>query len=368
MNRPEALYVHIPFCSRICSYCDFPKYLLDSGRVDSYLKALKEEIAEIPSQNLKTVYIGGGTPSVLSPVQLDGLTSFLQERFHPSAEFSVEGNPESVTKEKAEILARNGVTRVSLGAQSFDKEILKLLNREEDTENEVVRAVQALHQAGIKEVNLDFIYGLKNEKREEISRQIRIGHELGLTHFSFYSIQIEENTPLFYKKDVAADEDTSADTYAFIVDELKRYGYLRYEVSNFALPGHESAHNLTYWRNRDYYACGLGATSYVDSVRSTRTRNIRKYENPATRIAESVTESQDEREFDYLMLGLRLAEGISLEDYRRQFGKDFLECYKKELANLKNDFEIRDGRFKVKDDKLYILDALLVDLLHFKDA
>lgn len=368
MNRPKALYVHIPFCSRICSYCDFPKYLVRTDLVEDYLSALKEELSEIPAQNLDTVYIGGGTPSVLSPEQLDSLTSFLCARFRPSLEFSVEGNPESLTEEKARILAKNGVTRISLGAQSFDKNILRLLNREEDTEDEVVRAVEALHQAGIREVNLDFIYGLKDEKKEEISRQIQVGSKLGLTHFSFYSIQIEENTPLYYKKDAASGEDEAADMYAFIVSELERYGYERYEVSNFAKPGHESLHNLTYWRNQGYYACGLGATSYVDNVRSTRTRNIRKYADPSTRIAESRHEDSAEREFDYLMLGLRLKEGISLEDFKQQFGKDFLESYRNELANLKNDFETVNGRFKVRNDKLYILDSLLVDLLHFRDA
>ncbi len=367
MNKINSLYVHIPFCERLCSYCDFPKYLSSLNLEDKYLKALFLELDSIAKQNLKTIYIGGGTPSSLKEDNLNSLLSFLYEKFKGSEEFSIEANPESLSDEKIEILKANNVNRVSLGAQSFSSEILSILNRTNCNKDLVISRIRALKHSGIDNINVDFIYGLKIEKYEELEEQIKICRQEGVKHISIYSLQIEENTPLFYKKDIVKDQDGLSDTYEFLNKVLLKYGYKRYEVSNFSLEGYQSRHNLTYWRNKEYYACGLGATSLINSIREVRTRNIFDYIESKNVIVSSIKEDKEDREFNYLMLNLRLECGFKLEEFRKLFNKDFLISYKNEMENLKDFFEITSTSVKVKNEYLYILDSLLVDLLHFKN-
>lgn len=364
-TKPLSLYVHIPFCDRLCSYCDFPKYLSREDLKEQYLAALLKELDSIPAGSLQTVYIGGGTPSCLSCSQLRKLLSYLWKKFGPWEEATMEANPESLSEDKIAVLEQYHINRVSLGAQSFNKRILKILNREEETEEKVREAVINLHKHHIDNINVDFIYGLKEEKRDDFVHEISVGKELGLTHFSFYSLQIEENTPLFYHPEVQKDQDGLGDDYDFIRKTLKENGYLRYEVSNFSKPSYESKHNLTYWRNEPYYAAGLGATSYVNGVRATRTRNLFHYLKDYRSELQEIKENAEDQEFDYLMLHLRLKEGFSLSDFKSRFHKDFLKEYKNELNKTKDYLDIKDDRVSVKDNDLYILDAILVDLLHF---
>lgn len=367
MEKPQALYIHIPFCNRICTYCDFPKLLSSTGFIPLYLKALKKELETIPKGNLKTVFLGGGTPSVLSETDLDDLLSYLQKSFGPIDEFTLEANPESLSESKIKILKANGINRVSLGVQSFDKEVLAILGREEKTEAETIRCVKALKREGIVNINLDFIYGLKKEKKEELRREIELASALKITHISAYSLQIEENTPLFYRKGVVKDDDGLASDYDFLRKLLKENGFHRYEVSNFSKPGFESKHNLTYWHASYYYAAGLGATSFVDGVRATRTRNIKDYLAGQKLFISEEKEDLSDQEFDFLMLNLRLEEGFSLKEFTRRFNKDFLKAYEDKLKECKYDLVIQGDRVRVKKGLIFILDQVLLNLLDFKD-
>jgi oxygen-independent coproporphyrinogen-3 oxidase len=365
-SSPQALYIHIPFCDSICSYCDFPKYLSSTNLQKRYLSALKEELRKINQKELKTCYIGGGTPSSLSPTLLEDLLSFVKNKFVISGEFTLEANPENLSEEKIKILASSGINRVSLGVQTFNKDILTYLNRKHSKED-VFSAVRNLHKQGIDNINLDFIYGIKGMKKEDVKEDILLASDLDVRHVSFYALQIEQGTPLFYQKDPGEEDDEMADQYEYLVQELYKKGFRRYEVSNFAQEGYQSAHNLTYWHNEEYYAAGLGATSLVDHIRIRRTRNIEKYLTQKDYFESVIKEDEEDREFNYLMLNLRLEEGFSLKDFSLQFHKDFLKDYAPEIEKNRDFLNITSERVALRKDKLFILDSILTDLLHFKD-
>jgi oxygen-independent coproporphyrinogen-3 oxidase len=364
MEKPSALYIHIPFCRSICSYCDFPKLLGQEASEKAYLSALEKELLTIPAGKMRTIYFGGGTPSALAAPLLKEILSFVSQRFGPAEEFSLEANPETVDEEKVQILKETGVSRVSLGAQSFDPDILKILGRSNCLEASVRQAVRLLQQAGITNLNIDFIYGLQAEKKDHIRQEIRQAASWGLKHLSAYALQIEKGTPLFYRPETVKDDDGLADDYDLVRQEAESAGFKRYEVSNFACPGFESRHNLTYWHGDPYYAAGLGAVSFVDGVRLTRTRNIRKY---LAGDFEEKEEKEDpaDQEFDFLMLNLRLEKGFALTEFQQRFHKDFLVAYQERIKKIP-DLEISGGRVFLKPDSLYILDAVLLDLLDFK--
>lgn len=366
MNKlPKSLYIHIPFCSQICSYCDFPKLLAATGFQTRYLDALEKELFLIPNNELNTIYIGGGTPTSLSDMQLEGLLNFVSSRFHAKKEYTIEANPESLTPSKIDLIKKYGINRVSLGVQSFKKESLRLLNRSHSKED-VINAVHLLQQSGIDNINLDFIFGLKEESTDDINENISIASELKVKHISYYSLQIEKGTKLFKTPEVCLDDDGLADDYSFIVEKLAEKGYRRYEVSNFSVPGFESVHNLTYWHNEPYYAAGLGATSYVDGTRIKRTLNISKYLQSCDAILETSHEDMADQEFNYLMLNLRLESGFSLKEFFSRYHHSFLTAYANEIKRLSKSLVIGQGRVCVAKDKFFVLDAILVDLLHFK--
>lgn len=365
-NKRGSLYIHIPFCDSICTYCDFPKLLRETGYAPAYVTALLNELQseEIPA-DLFTVYVGGGTPTALNDGDLKRLLEFLAAHFPSVQEFTVEANPENLSASKVEMLRRYGVNRVSLGVQTFDPGLLAVLGRRHNRET-VITAVDCLKQNGFSNINLDFIYGIPGQTLVELSRDIDVALAMKPEHLSFYALQIEDGTVLANKHYAEPDGDLLSRFYRLITQKLHRAGYERYEVSNFARPGFESRHNLTYWHNDDYYAAGLGATSYVKGIRTVRTKNLSKYLK-GDYVATAFFEDSDSREFNYLMLNLRLRLGFSLADFRRRYGHDFLISYADELKKLAPYLTVGRGRVKVKSRYLYVLDSILVDLLHFKE-
>ena len=365
-NTVPSIYIHIPFCDSICSYCDFPKLLSRTNYQDAYLERLILELKKVPQREFFTAYIGGGTPSSLSPSQLDLLLAFIARNFHVKEEFTFEANPENLTEEKIKLLSKYGVNRVSLGVQSFKETSLKILNRKH-TKKDVIACISLLHKYGINNINLDFIFGLKEENQRDYLENITLASELGVKHISYYSLQIEPGTVLFKKPELRKEADAMADDYEEIVKKLADRGYKRYEVSNFSLPDCQSKHNLTYWRNRSYYGIGLGATGLVNHRRIVQTRNILKYIYGKDTVSSTTYEDEQETEFNYLMLNLRLEQGFELEEYHRLFKKDFLLEYQSEIQELKEELIITSTRVRVRPEKMYILDSILVDLLHFKE-
>lgn len=362
-NTPKALYVHIPFCDRICSYCDFAKVMTGTFSQSAYLDRLFLELDEnhIPHDSLSTIYIGGGTPSSLSKENLKRLLSLLHERFPHVREFTMEANPESLSPEKIAVCLENGVNRISLGAQSADDHVLSLLHRNH-TVRELVQCTQNLKKAGLQNFNLDFIYGLPDMTMSDLRKDIELSLSFGSTHLSYYSLQIEEGTLLYNRKVASLSDEKMREMYDFILSELERNGYFRYEVSNFSLPGYESLHNLTYWHDEEYYAIGLSAAAYIGKNRFVNTRSMNHYlSGNYHRTIDSLNEKDEELEF--LMLNLRLASGFEIQKFDSRFHKDFLTFYQKEIEKVKDYTEIVDSRFRIRKEYLYTMDSILLDLL-----
>lgn len=361
MKRISSLYVHIPFCEHICSYCDFCKMFYNEKICDKYLDVLLEELRSNNINNkLKTIYIGGGSPSCLSVDQLEKLLSNLIKYLDDEYEFSIEVNPENIDENKIKLIKRYGVNRVSVGIQSFDEEILKLLGRKHNFDD-VKRCVDLLNKYEIFNYSFDFIYGIKNQSINSIDIDLEKALILKPKHLSFYSLILEENTLLKINKYKEEEEEIVREQYDYIYKKLKDNGYDRYEVSNFSLNGYMCKHNLVYWNNLEYYAIGVGSSSYVDGARYTTSRNISNYLKGVIN-----KEKYDaEREEEYIMLKLRLDEGINLNEYKSIFCEDFLVKYGSVVDKLIVDklLEVKGCNLKTTYEGMLLLDSILVKLM-----
>ena len=357
----NSLYIHIPFCNHICSYCDFCKMFYDEKICDKYIDVLLDELHNLDiNHKLKTIYIGGGTPSSLNIFQLGRLLSNVSKYLDKEYEFSVEVNPDSLDEEKVKLFSKYGVNRVSIGVQTFDNDILKFLKRNHSYED-VKRVVDLLNKYNITNYSFDFIYGIKGQSIDLLENDLTKAIELNPKHLSFYSLILEDNTLLMINKYKEEDEDEVRNQYDFIYSKLKENKYYRYEVSNFSLKGYESKHNLVYWNNEEYYALGVAASSYVDGVRYTTNRNITKYIQ-----GDINKESYEvEKEKEYIMLKLRLDKGINLNEYKSIFCEDFLLKYKSVVDDLlKNGLvEVVNDNFKTTYEGMMLLDTILVKLM-----
>lgn len=336
---PKAVYIHIPFCRHICPYCDFNKVRLAGQPVWSYLEALQKEMAQAlrDEPRVETIFIGGGTPTALSYEQMRFLLrtiNGLLPSSRPFAEFTVEANPGTVDEKLLEMMFQEGVNRLSFGVQSFDQELLSKLGRIHTVED-VYRSLQLARQAGFTNLSIDLMFGLPGQRVAQFEETISRALALELPHLSAYSLKIEEGTP-FYKlyragKLPLPDEDEEADMYELVIDRLEEAGYRHYEISNFARPGFESRHNLTYWRNEEYYGFGAGAHGYVGGVRYMNAQDVREYirlvEERGSAQVEAHPVSQREAMEETIILGLRLAEGIKTSSFRQRFGLTLEDRY-----------------------------------------
>lgn len=362
-EKAKSLYVHIPFCRHLCTYCDFPKVLLRTGFYRNYVPTLLQEDERYEGYGFDTIFIGGGTPSCLPYGELEKLLSLLTQRHGQPKEFSIECNPEDVDDKLAALLKNHGVNRISLGGQTSDKTLLKKLGRTHAF-SDVVKAKETFERNGIDNISVDFIYGLFGQSKEQLDLDLDKVKEMKLKHVSFYALQVEPHTVLGIRHKKEQDPDLLGDYYDHVLARLQEMGLERYEVSNFSLPGYESRHNLCYWKGDPYGAIGMGATSYEYGTREVRTKSIEKYLKGEF-VSSKTMESLEEQEFDYLMLNLRLREGFSLSDFQRKFDKDFLVDYKDNIQRCKDSLVVEEGRCFLLPDKLYLLDSILVDLLHF---
>ncbi len=359
--KAQSLYLHIPFCDHLCSYCDFPKVLTSVYDRKEYLQALFREIDsfQIERGSLKTIYVGGGTPSALALPELEFLLQGLLDRFGKVEEFTIECNPESLSKEKARLFSRFLVNRVSLGVESVSPRLLALYQRHH-TLDDVRDAVSYLRAYNIDNINLDFIYGL-GDGTKEIDEDIDFALSLDPTHLSFYSLQIEDGT-LLKRRKVTVEEDHLREEYDYLVARLEKEGYARYEVSNFARKGWESRHNLVYWHDQEYYGCGLGASGFLFPKRYKNTLSMPSYlRGENAREIEIV--DKESHKIEYLMLHLRLVDGFSLDDYQEVFQEDFLKTHQKGISSVSDMVEIVGERFRIKKEDLYVMDHVLLALI-----
>lgn len=357
----KSLYIHIPFCEHICSYCDFPKLVGLEELKKSYLLMLFKELDRLLERSFKTVYVGGGTPTSLDYEDLKSLLLYINDRFllEPDYEYSFETTIEELAEEKISLLKSFGVNRISIGVQTFNTK-LPYLNRFANFK-ELEEKVRLLHKYGLTNYSFDLIYGFPGSDVSDLKQDLDLALSLEPQHISCYPLQIEENSILFHKGVEPLDEDQVADQYDFLVPYLKDRSYQRYEISNFAKKGFESKHNLAYWHQDNYEAAGLGAVSYLDGIRTTRTRSIALYNKGD--YYESVIDESDDLLFDYLMLSLRLQEGFSLREFQERFGFNFKTRFKTELSQLQDAIIIDEERVRINEDCFFILNSILVTLL-----
>lgn len=352
------LYVHIPFCVRKCAYCDFLSAPADTQERTLYIDALTEEIRarknDFNAYKVSTIFLGGGTPSILEGDDSARIFRALQENFDISddAEITMEVNPGTVTEEKAASWRKSGVNRLSIGLQSADDRELKMLGRIH-TYREFLDTWKIVREAGFENVNVDLISATPGQNLRSWSETLRKAADLGPEHISAYSLIVEEGTPFYERYGDGSgededkgnhlpplpDEDTEREIYKATEKILAEYGYHRYEISNYAKTGYECRHNLGYWERKEYLGLGLGASSLLSECRFHNTADmgkyLRLYENAGTDICEDIEHlSVEDQMEEFMFLGLRKTVGISVDDFRKAFGKEIREVYGEQMRKL----------------------------------
>lgn len=354
-----SVYIHIPFCNNICSYCDFSKVYYNEDYVDKYLNSLKKEIKKRYNNKIvKTLYIGGGTPSALSVSELVKLFDILKIfNLSNEVEFTMEANPDSLTLEKIDLMKANKVNRVSLGVQSFDKDNLIYLNRTHSKED-VFNCINLLKSNGITNINIDLIYGI-DEDLSKLKKDIDCFLSLDIPHISTYSLIIEKNTVLNNKKVQYIDQDLDYEMYKYIETALENNGYIHYEISNYAKEGYYSKHNLVYWNNLDYYGFGLSSVSYIDNYRITNTKNLTKY-LANDYLFRKEYEDQETKMYNEIMLKLRTNKGIDLKLFKENYNVCLSENASV-IALVKDNYLIKENDFlKINKQYLYISNEIIL--------
>ncbi|MFC4022741.1 radical SAM family heme chaperone HemW [Oceanobacillus longus] len=367
MNDIQSAYIHIPFCRQICHYCDFVKFFYNEQSATAYLEALIQEInVSLPGTNhkMKTIYIGGGTPTALNMEQLKSLLRFLNKKFDITGcdEFSIEVNPGDIDEEKTRLLKDYGINRISFGVQVMDDVMLEKLGRVHRVKD-VYDTVHLLKKHHFSNISLDLIYALPHQSVEQFRTSLQDALSFGLPHYSTYALQIEPKT-VFYQKHKKgelhrpAEEDEVA-MYEILQSTMKSRGIKQYEISNFAVPGYESKHNLTYWSNNYYYGFGAGAHGYLPGERITNIRPLPAYvkqalENgrPVLHIDEISTKERIEEE---MFLGLRKIKGIDKVHFQNRFGFKVKELFEKEIDEL-----IQTGLLKENETTIKLTDRGLL--------
>lgn len=341
-TKPTSAYVHIPFCTQICYYCDFSKVFIKNQPVDSYLEHLIEEYHSYDIKKLRTLYIGGGTPTALSARQLAFLLEKLTDKLDLSylEELTIEANPGDLDQEKIAVLNDSPVNRVSLGVQTFNDRMLKQIGRSH-LEKDIYENIANLKKAGFDNISIDLIYALPKQTMEDVKTNVAKAIALDIPHMSLYSLILENHTVFMNRmrrgKLPLPKEDLEAEMFEYIIAELEKAGFEHYEISNFSKPGFESRHNLMYWDNAEYYGIGAGASGYVDGVRYKNHGPIRHYlqavEAGNARVQEEVLSLREKME-EEMFLGLRKKSGVSKKRFEEKFGLSFEDQYGAVVSEL----------------------------------
>lgn len=344
MAKRLGVYIHIPFCASKCSYCDFYSLSGCDHMMPDYQDALIDHIEEsaqsLKSYEVDSVYFGGGTPSFYGADRIVEIfnTLKLNGNVRLDSEVTVECNPDSTSLNALKLLREEGVNRLSLGVQSANNDLLKLIGRRHNFQ-QVKRSMQDARDAGFENISLDLIYGLPSQSKSDWAETLARIIELHPEHISCYGLKLEEGTPMYerYKgSPILPDDDEQADMYFYAADVLERYGYKQYEISNFAAKGFESKHNLKYWELDDYMGFGPGAHSCVGNLRYSFVKDLKQYISGVARGASIIDEYRQidpmERAVEYIMLGMRTSNGISEHDYRTRCQCDWRPIHKVLLA------------------------------------
>lgn len=357
----NGLYVHIPFCGAICHYCDFTKFIYTKKWVKPYLEGLKNDLAffNVPS-SLHTIYVGGGTPTVLSFAELKRLLILLAPYTKDVFEYTFEANIESITPQKLALLRSYGVNRLSIGVQSTNDERLLELNRMH-TYKAIKAKLNLVKKAGFNNFSVDLIYGLPHQDMSELSTDIDNILKFDPPHISTYDLQIETNTVAFIKKWPKISDEESRLMYEVVLKKLRSHGYTRYEVSNFAKKGRESVHNKLYWHNENYYAIGLGASGYINNKRYRISGGLTRYLKGEHHVEEEIITNEMFIE-EYFMLGLRLAKGINIKEFNQRTRINLLESYKTKIDELtkRGLIKVNKTHLSCTDEGIMLLDYVIL--------
>ena len=354
-KKPTSAYVHIPFCTQICYYCDFSKVFIKNQPVDGYLEHLLEEFRSYDIQKLRTLYIGGGTPTALSAPQLEVLLDGLTKNLDLSVleELTIEANPGDLDADKIAVLKNSAVNRVSLGVQTFDDKMLKKIGRSH-LEKDIYENIDRLKLAGFDNISIDLIYALPGQTMEQVKENVAKAIGLDIPHMSLYSLILENHTVFMNRmrrgKLPLPKEELEAEMFEYIIAELERAGFEHYEISNFSKPGFESRHNLMYWDNAEYYGIGAGASGYVNGIRYKNHGPIRHYlsavEEGNARITEEHLNKKEQME-EEMFLGLRKKSGVSMARFEEKFGRSFDGLYGEIVKDL-----VQQGLMQIEGDRV----------------
>ena len=350
----KSLYIHIPFCHKICDYCDFTKLQYFRNFAIDYLKALKDELDSYHIKNLKTIYVGGGTPTALEDDLFEELLKIIDTYVEGVKEYTFEANPESLSLNKIKLLKQHGVNRISIGVQTTNDEILKLVNRDHSFK-QVQKAIKNLKDYGIDNINVDLILGLPHSSKTILQEDLKNVLSLDVKHISCYGLTINPHTALYNKGFKEPAGDLLRELYDVVEETLTNNGFVHYEVSNWCKPGYQSEHNLTYWRNEQYYGCGLGASGYIGETRYKNTVNLSQYLKRAFVFEKEHVSNKDKLTYQ-IMLNLRTIEGLDF-NFVKNKEKEIKELISSGLVKLENNHLIATY------DGMMVLDQIILKLL-----
>lgn len=363
MDKIKAVYIHIPFCNSICSYCDFCKVVYNYNWIKPYFDRLEEEIDNAYlGETIETLYIGGGTPSVLSIDELCVLFKIISKfKISKNIEFTFECNLNDLTEGKLEFLYKAGVNRLSVGIESFNAKKLDFMKREalfEDAKEKLDKA----RAIGFKNINIDLMYAIPGEENRDLMKDLKLFLKLNPEHISTYSLMIEKNTLVGLNKIKPIEEERDSKMYQIICNTLKKAGYNHYEVSNFAKVGYESKHNLTYWNNNEYYGFGCGASGFVAAVRYENTKSLTEYLKGNFISSKALMSKIDNMENE-LILGFRKLEGVNLEVFYNKYKENMQNVFPIKPLLKSKDLIYKNGNIFINPEKLYVMNEILIKLI-----
>jgi len=356
------LYLHFPYCISKCPYCDFNSYQLEeANQIYSYISALYREITaysqKLKTGNIKTVYLGGGTPTILSGTQIFNILKFCEDKFtiDKNAEITIEANPGTLDGEKLKLLIESGINRLSLGAQSFNNVFLKKLGRIHNAQ-EIIDSYFLAREIGFANINIDIMFALPDQNTEDLQDTLKKAVSLKPDHLSLYNLTIKPGTEYYreYKRGKLnlPTEDEEYDMYNWVIDFLEENGFEHYEIANFARPHKKSMHNLIYWQNKPYLGIGAGAYSYIRGYR------YMNYENPVKYIKETMSGklpkdngerlSLRKRMIETIILGLRTKDGVGYKKFKKRFGVSLNDIFCRQINKLVNLGLLEKSYVKIK--------------------
>lgn len=357
----KSVYIHIPFCKNICSYCDFCKFIYNEKWVGAYLTGLNNEIKDrYMDDPIKTIYIGGGTPSVLSIDELKRLFKIISVfNTNDLEEFTFECNLSDINEGLLEILKNNKVNRLSIGIQSFNEKNLEFMERRADFKD-ALKKIDLCHQYGFNNINLDLMYAIPGETLKDLKKDLDLFLKLNPTHISTYSLILEDHTKLSSKNVSYIEEELDYEMFKLISKKLNSANH--YEISNFSIPGYESKHNLVYWNNEEYYGFGLGAAGYIDDIRYQNTKNLKEYLLGNYVLEKEILGLKEKMDYE-IMLGLRKLKGINILEFKNKYNMDIEEVYDLKQLLKNKDLIKKKGYIFINPQKIYIMNEILIKII-----